>query len=108
MVVLRAETSVLYDRLTERCVSSFSSSPCAPFFRAVLNGEHSKYAEAKLQENLDSEIMEVLLLEAREAYDEQIVVELQSNGTDDLEANLERIEGWLRQWLEDNKGAEAG
>jgi len=62
------------------------------------------YVETKLQENLDSEIMEVLLQEAREAYDEEIVVELQSNSTDDMEGNVERMEAWLRKWLEDNKG----
>ncbi|KAK1835823.1 putative pos9-activating factor fap7 protein [Podospora conica] len=78
VVVLRVETRVLYDRLKER-----------------------NYPEKKLQENIDSEIMQVLLDEAREAYDEQIVVELQSGTMEELEANVERIEGWVRQWKED-------
>lgn len=60
------------------------------------------YPEAKLQENIDSEIMEVLSQEARESYDEEIVVELQSNTTEEMETNLERIEAWLKQWKEDN------
>ena len=47
--------------------------------------------------------MEVLLQEAREAYDEEIVVELHSNTTEDMETNVERMEGWWRKWLEDNK-----
>ena len=47
--------------------------------------------------------MEVLLQEAREAYDEEIVVELVSNTTEEMELNVERIEGWLAQWREDNK-----
>lgn len=57
-----------------------------------------------MQENIDSEIMEVLSQEARESYDEEIVVELQSNTAEEMETNIERIEGWLKQWKEDNAG----
>lgn len=60
------------------------------------------YPEVKMQENIDSEIMEVLSQEARESYDEEIVVELQSNTPEEMETNIERIEGWLKQWKEDN------
>ena len=63
------------------------------------------YPEVKLQENLDSEIMEVLLQEARESYDEEIVVELTSNTSDEMESNVDRIESWMKQWKEDNKAA---
>ncbi|RDL35109.1 Adenylate kinase isoenzyme 6-like protein [Venustampulla echinocandica] len=79
VVVLRVDSEQLYDRLKSR-----------------------DYPEAKLQENLDSEIMQVLLQEARDSYDEEIVVELSSNTTDDMESNVERIEGWVKQWREDN------
>ncbi|KXX81767.1 Adenylate kinase isoenzyme 6 [Madurella mycetomatis] len=79
VVVLRVDTATLYDRLTVR-----------------------KYPEAKLQENLDSEIMDVLLQEARDSYDEGIVVELQSVTADEMESNVERIEQWLKQWKENN------
>jgi adenylate kinase len=61
-----------------------------------------KYPEVKLQENIDSEIMEVLLQEAKESYDEEIVVELQSMDADQMESNVERIEQWLAQWKENN------
>jgi adenylate kinase len=61
-----------------------------------------KYPEAKLQENLDAEIMEVILQEAHEAFDEQIVIELTSNTSDEMETNLERIEQWIKQWKVDN------
>ena len=61
------------------------------------------YPNHKVQENLDSEIMEVLLQEARESYDAEIVVELTSNTADEMEANVDRIEAWVRQWREDNK-----
>lgn len=79
VVVLRVDSTTLYDRLAER-----------------------KYPEAKLQENLDSEIMEVLLAEAREAFAEEIVVELTSNTADEMEANVGRVESWLEQWKKDN------
>lgn len=72
-----------------------------------MNGKLTRgrdYPEAKLQENLDSEIMEVLLQEAREAYDEEIVVELTSNTPEHMESNVERIEGWVKQWKRDNAG----
>lgn len=66
------------------------------------DSQNRNYPEAKLQENIDSEIMEVLSQEARESYDEEIVVELQSNTTEEMETNIERVEAWLKQWKEDN------
>ena len=79
VVVLRTDSSQIYDRLKAR-----------------------DYPETKLQENLDSEIMEVILTEARESYDEQIIVELRSNDNDDLESNVERLETWVANWRRDN------
>lgn len=58
--------------------------------------------EQKLQENLDAEIMQVILEEAKESYDEEIVVELQSNNTDEIDNNVERISSWLQQWSKDH------
>jgi adenylate kinase len=56
----------------------------------------------KLQENIDSEIMEVILQEARDAYDEEIIVELTSNTSDEMDTNIDRIEAWMIQWKKDN------
>ena len=53
---------------------------------------------------MDSEIMQVLLDEARESYKEEIVVELRSDKDDDVEGNVERIEMWVEQWRKDNAG----
>ena len=78
MVVLRTDSTKLYDRLKAR-----------------------NYPEQKLQENLDSEIMEMLLDEARESYDEEIVVELRSDEADDIEGNVGRIETWIKNWRQD-------
>ena len=80
--MLRTESAQLYDRLKAR-----------------------KYSEAKLQENLDSEIMEVLLSEARDSYDKEMVVELWSNGIDDMDTNLDRIETWIVNWRQNNDQA---
>ncbi|KAI9790381.1 MAG: factor activating pos9 [Peltula sp. TS41687] len=79
VVVLRTETSVLYDRLASRC-----------------------YKKEKLDENMESEIMQVLLDEARESYDEDMVVELKSDTPEDLESNIERIETWIENWKQNN------
>ncbi|KAL8843094.1 MAG: hypothetical protein Q9170_000224 [Blastenia crenularia] len=75
VVVLRSDSAILYDRLKAR-----------------------NYSERKLQENMDAEIMEVLLSDARHAFNEKIVVELQSNTTEDMESNVSRIEAWVEQW----------
>ncbi|KFZ07682.1 hypothetical protein V502_09828 [Pseudogymnoascus sp. VKM F-4520 (FW-2644)] len=83
VVVLRVNSTILYDRLKSR-----------------------NYPELKLQENLDSEIMEVLLQEARDSYDEEIVVELTSNTSDEVDSNVARIEAWVAQWIKDNDSAE--
>ncbi|KAK1237532.1 hypothetical protein MKX08_003157 [Trichoderma sp. CBMAI-0020] len=79
VVVLRVDSTTLYDRLKAR-----------------------NYPEIKLQENLDSEIMEVLLQEARESFDEEIVVELTSNSSEEMESNMDRIEAWIKQWKTDH------
>lgn len=51
---------------------------------------------------MDSEIMQVLLDEARASYKEEIVVELRSDSTEDVEGNLERVEKWVEGWRKDN------
>ena len=51
---------------------------------------------------MDSEIMQVLLDEAREGYRDEIVVELRSDSSEDGDTNVERIEAWVEQWKKDN------
>jgi adenylate kinase len=86
VVVLRADTATLYDRLTAR-----------------------GYGARKLEQNMDAEIMQVLLDEARGAFDEEIVVELKSNTMEDLDANVERVAQWVEQWKKDHaKDEESG
>lgn len=86
MVVLRCDSTLLYDRLAAR-----------------------KYGAKKLEENMDAEIMQVLLEEAREAFDEEIVVELRSDTLEDIDVNVERIEEWVESWRRDHpEGVENG
>ncbi|PLB51782.1 DUF1671-domain-containing protein [Aspergillus steynii IBT 23096] len=84
VVVLRCpSTSVHYDRLSTR-----------------------SYKQEKLQENLDAEIFGVLLEEAREAFDEEVVVELSSERDDDVENNCARISTWIESWKKDHSEVE--
>lgn len=46
--------------------------------------------------------MEVLLQEARDSYVPEIVIELTSNSTDEMESNVDRIVSWFEQWKKDN------
>ncbi|KAG8874735.1 factor activating pos9, partial [Tulasnella sp. 331] len=64
VVVLRCDHTVLWDRLEKR-----------------------GYPLKKIQENNESEIMQTVLEDAKESYNEEIVVELKSEGIEDLESN---------------------
>lgn len=44
----------------------------------------------------------MLLQEAKDSYDEDIVVALTSNTSEEMDENVERIEAWLEQWKKDN------
>jgi hypothetical protein len=82
--------------------------PSSPQIAMLISVFLRNYPEVKLQENLDSEIMEVLLQEARDSYDEEIIVELTSNTSDEMESNVERIEGWVKQWEKDHPKNSSG
>ncbi|KAK2146122.1 hypothetical protein LSH36_631g02095 [Paralvinella palmiformis] len=73
--VLRTDNSVLYKRLEER-----------------------GYTGKKLSDNIECEIFQTLLDEARESYKPEIVHELQSSTPDQMEENLENIANWIDQW----------
>ena len=79
ILVLRAKTDVLYDRLTER-----------------------GYNDKKRSENMECEIMQVCLQEAKESYDTEIVHEVQSNTVEDMDSNVERCKLWVEQWIANN------
>lgn len=79
VVVLKLDTSVLYDRLQKR-----------------------GYKDNKIQENLDCEIMEVVWQDAAGAYIPEIVVPLQSNTVEDMDENVERITAWMETWVKEH------
>ncbi|XP_063712335.1 adenylate kinase isoenzyme 6-like [Symsagittifera roscoffensis] len=76
VVVLRCGTEALYDRLKSR-----------------------GYSEKKLSSNLDSEIFQTILEEAQSSYKAEIVLELQSNCSDDVQNNIETISSFVQNWL---------
>jgi adenylate kinase len=53
------------------------------------------YNQRKITENMECEIMQVVLDEARESYAEEIVIELPSNDINDMESNVERVRQWV-------------
>jgi len=83
VVVLRCDHTQLWERLEKR-----------------------GYPLKKIQENNEAEIMEVVLDEARSSYAPEIVVELKSEGTDDLESNVSRIVQWIEAWQRDRDVSE--
>lgn len=80
VLVVRASTEVLFDRLSAR-----------------------NYSQSKLSENMECEIMQVLLEEARDSYPQEIVVEVQNNTKADFESILERAYIWYQNWLENHQ-----
>lgn len=52
--------------------------------------------------------MEVVADEARSSYPAEIVVELKSEGTDDLEANIASITEWIKAWKEQHTSDDNG
>lgn len=85
VLVLRTRTEVLFDRLQDR-----------------------GYSDKKRDENMQSEIMQVILDEAREAYDATIVHEVPSNSLEDMESNVQRVLDWSKQWMDDHQGNDDG
>ena len=56
------------------------------------------YSQKKLTENIECEIFQTILEEAKASYNENIVHQLQNNSPEDLEQNLNQIEQWIAQW----------
>jgi adenylate kinase len=47
--------------------------------------------------------MQVLLDEAKSAYKEDIITELQNNNADDMENNLKKIITWINNFIKENE-----
>ena len=61
------------------------------------------YPLKKIQENNEAEIMQVVLEEARSSYPSEIVVELDSEGMEQLESNVTRLVEWVTAWLKNQE-----
>ncbi|XP_033124059.1 adenylate kinase isoenzyme 6-like [Anneissia japonica] len=73
--VLRTDNSILYSRLEQR-----------------------GYSGRKLQDNIQCEIFQTILDEARSSYLPSIVFPLPSNCPDDLETNIDKIKDYIERW----------
>ncbi|ETW75806.1 hypothetical protein HETIRDRAFT_430314 [Heterobasidion irregulare TC 32-1] len=83
VVVLRCDHTKLWERLEKR-----------------------GYPLKKIQENNEAEIMDIVIEEARSSYAQEIIVELRSEGTEDLESNVSRIVQWIQAWRKDRGATE--
>eukprot|EP01016_Furgasonia_blochmanni_P056806 TRINITY_DN9740_c0_g1_i1.p1 TRINITY_DN9740_c0_g1~~TRINITY_DN9740_c0_g1_i1.p1 ORF type:complete len:184 (-),score=18.63 TRINITY_DN9740_c0_g1_i1:223-774(-) len=75
VVLVRADNTILYDRLKAR-----------------------GYAEKKITENIECEILEVTADEVNEAYKPEVIMEVASNIPEDVQTNVNKIYEWLVQW----------
>lgn len=99
VVVLRCDHTLLWDRLEKRSASlrNYNLNCSRPGLTFCFRG----YSLKKIQENNESEIMQTVLDDAKDSYAEEIVVELRSNSTEDLESNVQRIVSWIQNWRRD-------
>ena len=79
VLVLKSNTETLFDRLITR-----------------------GYNDRKREENMECEIMQIVLEQARESYNNDIIYELDSNNMEQLNNNVDRIEIWYNNWLQQN------
>ncbi|KAM1002630.1 hypothetical protein EV1_002951 [Malus domestica] len=75
VVVLQTDNTVLYDRLTRR-----------------------GYSNLKLSNNIECEIFQTLLEEAKESYPQDIVIPLKSDSIQDISTNLTTLTDWVTRW----------
>ncbi|XP_029164774.1 adenylate kinase isoenzyme 6 isoform X2 [Nylanderia fulva] len=78
--VLRTDNTILYDRLEKR-----------------------GYSGKKLQDNIECEIFQTILEEARSAYSKEIVHELFNDTFEQMTNNVDRICQLLEQWKINNQ-----
>ncbi|XP_045460517.1 adenylate kinase isoenzyme 6 [Harmonia axyridis] len=78
--VLRTDNTLLYDRLVNR-----------------------GYTGKKLEDNIDCEIFQMILEEAKESYKPEIVHELINNTPEQLEVNVQNICLWIKEWFENHQ-----
>jgi adenylate kinase len=61
----------------------------------------SGYNSKKIQNNIECEIFQMALDEARSSYKKDIVFDVRGETEEDMEKNLEHVEKFLDSWKED-------
>lgn len=56
------------------------------------------YTESKLSNNIECEIFQVLLEEAKESYPEDRVIALRSDTVEDMNINIATLTEWVGNW----------
>ena len=77
--VLRTDNTQLFDRLQSR-----------------------NYNEKKLDDNVQCEIFQTILDEARDSYKAEIVHEIRSDVIEDVDKNTNNISLWIDNWISNN------
>jgi adenylate kinase len=98
IVVLRADNSVLGKRLEDRWNLQAKGDHNVPKLTCPGSTAFRGYSERKISENIEAEIMQVVLEEARESYAEEKVLELESNSLQDMERNITTLREWVASW----------
>lgn len=104
VVVLQTENSVLFDRLSRRYAyiiwaSSYNLKFLVTHDITCLYCLFNRgYTGSKLSNNIECEIFQVLLEEARESYPEDIVVALKNDTVDEMNANIATLSDWISSW----------
>ena len=70
--------------------------------------EARQYSQKKISENVECEIMQVVLEEARSSFPEECVHEVRSDTVEEMESNVARVAAWLDAWRQNNGGGGGG
>ena len=61
------------------------------------------YSQKKIEQNIQSEIFQICLDEARETFDEAIVHEITNESEEDFKKNIDNLSNWIQQWSSNQK-----
>ncbi len=64
------------------------------------------YSEKKIDQNIQSEIFQICLDEARETFDENLVHEITNETEEDFKKNVDNLLNWIDQWSLNNHQTE--
>lgn len=76
--VVTCDNTILYDRLTKR-----------------------NYNTKKIQSNIECEIFQTILDEAKESYEDEIIFEIKGDKENDLEENVKSVKEWIEAFNKD-------